>query len=288
MTDPAAEPISARLKEMEPSRPASANNNKQLWAAVLSAIVPGAGQLAMAQRRKGVLLMIVFLALIACVWPLRLPRFYPGLILIILAWMGLAIYATWAVLISRPSPMSSRPSKLWLLGLAPLILAAIILLFNPIFRAAGFRNVYLRAASMEPTVFAEDHLVIDRTYYHGRAPATDDLVVVLQKGDWILKRVIAVSGDTVEGIDRQIKVNCKILDEPFVQHSQPPHPYSGADTFGPVTVPAGKLFLMGDNREESMDSRFPEFGLIDVKDVVGKPLYIIRSRTRQRVGKSLN
>ena len=59
------------------------------------------------------------------------------------------------------------------------------------------------------------------------------------------------------------------------------------NNFGPVTVPAGQIFVMGDNRDLSYDSRHPEHGPVYVTDLAGKPLYIIRSPDQRRIGRTV-
>jgi signal peptidase I len=83
-----------------------------------------------------------------------------------------------------------------------------------------------------------------------------------------IKRVIGLPGDTVEGRDGSVFVNDVRLDEPYLKRPELP-----IRPFGPVEVPANSLFVMGDNRRASQDSRF--FGPIPVDDVVGKAFVII-------------
>ena len=80
----------------------------------------------------------------------------------------------------------------------------------------------------------------------------------------LVKRVIGVEGDKVVITNGQVYVNDKVLNEPYLSE--------GMDTEGEmeVTVPKGKLFVLGDNREVSLDSRYDKVGLVDVSDVEGK------------------
>ncbi len=83
-----------------------------------------------------------------------------------------------------------------------------------------------------------------------------------------IKRVIGVQGDIVEGKDGSVYVNGAALVEPYLKQPELP-----IRDFGPVEVPEGSLFVMGDNRRASQDSRF--FGPIPIEDVVGKAFVII-------------
>jgi signal peptidase I len=82
-----------------------------------------------------------------------------------------------------------------------------------------------------------------------------------------------VASETRE--DTIIFVDGVELTEPYVSHAG--YPQGQLDNFGTVTVPTGRLFVMGDNREVSYDSRMPEYGPIDGATVIGKPLYIFKS-----------
>lgn len=96
-----------------------------------------------------------------------------------------------------------------------------------------------------------------------------------------------MGGDTIEARDRQIFVNGKLLDEPFIEHIEPLGTYADMDSFGPIVVPQGKYFVMGDNRDVSLDSRTATFGMLDASAIVGRPLYVYRSPKKERRGRSL-
>jgi signal peptidase I len=111
-----------------------------------------------------------------------------------------------------------------------------------------------------------------------RKPHRGDIIVFKYpedpKRDFI-KRVIGVGGDVIESRDKEIYVNGTKLSEPYVQHVDSdvkPRDMDRRDNFGPVTVPEGKVFVMGDNRDQSYDSRF--WGFVDLSLVKGNAIII--------------
>ncbi len=129
---------------------------------------------------------------------------------------------------------------------------------------------------MERTILNGDQIVADMRYYSSRSPSPGEIVVLDKKGVFFLKRVIAVAGDTIQGMSGTVFVNGQRLTEPYVQHTSS-QPLAWMVNFGPVFVPNGKCFVMGDNRDVSFDSRSPDFGPIDKGAIVGKPLYVFNS-----------
>lgn len=111
-----------------------------------------------------------------------------------------------------------------------------------------------------------------------RQPERGDVVVFKYpedpKRDFI-KRVIAVGGDSVEARDKDVYVNGRKLIEPYVQHVDSdirPREADPRDNFGPVTVPKGSIFVMGDNRDQSYDSRY--WGFVDTRQIKGNAVVI--------------
>ncbi|UCD36579.1 MAG: signal peptidase I [Nitrospiraceae bacterium] len=83
-----------------------------------------------------------------------------------------------------------------------------------------------------------------------------------------IKRVIGVGGDKVEVRDKVVYVNDTALDEPYVIHNDPVTEGAPRDNFGPLIVPRRSLFVMGDNRDQSYDSRY--WGVVDMSEIRGK------------------
>ena len=121
------------------------------------------------------------------------------------------------------------------------------------------------SASMSPTLRPGDHVVADKLAYRLGAPARGDLAVLRDpRADGLmLKRVVALGGDTVEVRDGELWVAGRRRREPWVDRRR----VDGA-WFGPVRVPPRHVFVMGDNRADSRDSR--ALGPIPLEDLVGR------------------
>jgi len=135
---------------------------------------------------------------------------------------------------------------------------------------------------MERTITQGDHIVADMRYYHSRRPAHRETIILIKNQTFLVKRVIAMSGDSIEGQNNMIFVNGKEQYEPYVEHRSRAAELNWMINFGPIYIPNGKYFVMGDNRDVSLDSRSAEFGLIDDSSVVGKPLYVFGSDRQGR------
>jgi signal peptidase I len=279
------EPVPIPTASQTDDSPAPARSPRKtkhhLVGALFSAIVPGAGQLFLGQRRKAITLLLIFTALLICFWPLRLPRFYVGFGLLCWGWIVLYVYAACSALLARNLEREVRPSRWWLVAIVPVTLLTLCLSGAAVARASGFRSFSIPSPSMENTVLKGDQIVADMRYYSSRSPQHQDVIIFERDNTFFVKRVIATGGDTVQGNADAVFVNGQTIVEPYVQHTSR-NPPNWMVNFGPVTVENGKYFVMGDNRDVSLDSRWQAFGLVNKDSVAGKPLYVLRS---SRLGK---
>lgn len=174
----------------------------------------------------------------------------------------------------NPKNSRSRDQIEWFESIV-FALTVLVLVFTFVVRVAAVNGI-----SMENTLQPGDRLLLQSVGYtpqRGDVVVTDDLI---DYGKPLVKRVIAVGGDVVD-IDFQtgaVTVNGETLEEPYIRELTL---LDEGQTF-PHTVPQGKLFLMGDNRCQSKDSRSPEIGCIDERDILGKA--ILRIFPLQKIG----
>jgi len=261
----------------------TARTRRNLPAALISVVVPGAGHVYVGLHRKGIILLALLASLLVGFWPLRLLHTYVGFCLLYGGWIATFVYAPSSALIARGASSSKPASKWWLALFVPLSLIAAELVGIAVTRASGFRSFEVPSVSMERTIQKGDRIVADVWYYKSRIPEHDDVIIFKNKGSFIVKRVIAVGGDIIVGRSGVVSLNGKVLNEPFVEH-QGASAEPWLNDFGPVTVSSDKFFVMGDNRDISLDSRSPEVGLVDKSSIVGKTLYIFAS---SRQGKKI-
>jgi len=161
-----------------------------------------------------------------------------------------------------------------------LIIALVLALFIRTFVVQAFK---IPSESMLQTLQVGDHLLvnkfiygikipfIDRTLIPVSSPHFQDIIVFEYPEDPskdFIKRVIGLPGDTIELRAGVLWRNGEKVDEPYLAHLPPKGFAMHLSEFGPVTVPAGKYFCMGDNRNNSHDSRY--WGFVDTRAIVGK------------------
>jgi signal peptidase I len=118
-------------------------------------------------------------------------------------------------------------------------------------------GIYVASGSMEPTLTVGTHLFLEKVTFKFKKPAYGDIVVfpspVTMEKD-LIKRVIGLPGDTIEIRSKAVYRNGSALDEPYVKHTRATEALED-DNLAPITIPADMAFVLGDNRDESNDSR---------------------------------
>jgi signal peptidase I len=157
----------------------------------------------------------------------------------------------------------------WLVETVVLVGLAFLLAMT--IRAAVAEAFEVPSSSMEPTIMTYDRILAEKISPHFSKPSVGDVVVIKNPtGGQIpfVKRVVALEGQTVNVQDHAVWVDGRKLDEPYT-HGLPSDPLSVAL---PVTVPPGYVWLMGDNRTNSGDSRV--FGPVPISSIIGKAIFV--------------
>ena len=168
-----------------------------------------------------------------------------------------------------------------------IIIAILIALVIRTFVIQAFK---IPSRSMVPTLLVGDQILVNKFIYGVKIPYLRKTIIPVtnpEKGDIVvfiypndrskdfIKRVIGIAGDKIEIKNKRIFINDKEYSDSYGIYSDNliyPGAIQPRDNFGPVTVPQGSLFVMGDNRDESSDSRY--WGFVDIKDVEGKAFII--------------
>jgi len=182
------------------------------------------------------------------------------------------------------------------------ILIAVLLAL--IIRAFVIQAFKIPSGSMKPTLLIGDHILVNKFIYGIKlkvpftainytlipisSPKRNDVLVFIYpvdpKKDFI-KRVIGLPGDRIQLKDKKVHINGQVLTDPFGVHSDQnilPYFEQPRDNLGPLIVPPNKYFVMGDNRDESYDSRY--WGFVDDQQLIGKAMIIYWSWDRTQFG----
>jgi signal peptidase I len=178
-----------------------------------------------------------------------------------------------------------------------ILLAVVIAFFIRTFVIQAYK---IPSGSMKPTLLIGDHLLVSKFNYGVRLPILRSMLIPVgqpKRGDIVvfiypedrskdfIKRLIGLPGDTIEIRDKKIFINGLPWNDShgvYTDNQVIPGTVQPRDNMGPVTVPEDTLFVMGDNRDESYDSRF--WGFVPMKDVLGKALIIYWSWDREDHG----
>jgi signal peptidase I len=178
-----------------------------------------------------------------------------------------------------------------------ILVAVLLALFIRAFVVQAFK---IPSGSMKQTLQIGDHIFVNKFIYGIKIPFINKTLIPVKtpkRGDIVvfefpedpdkdfIKRVVGEPGDVVHIIDKKVYVNGKIVDDAHSIYLDPhilPSRAQSRDNFGPVAVPPDSLFVMGDNRDQSYDSRF--WGFVNLKAVKGKAFIIYWSWNKEKFG----
>ncbi len=174
-----------------------------------------------------------------------------------------------------------------------ILIAVVLALFIRTFIVQAFK---IPSGSMEDTLLVGDHLLVNKFIYGIKIPFINKNIIDItdpKRGDIVvfrypedknkdfIKRVIGVGGDKIEVKKKQVYVNDEPINEPYAEFKAGETSFFGFQkgrNFGPFDVPEGHVFVMGDNRDNSHDSRF--WGTVDVSEIKGKAFILYWSWDR--------
>ena len=255
---------------------------RRVSAVLLSLVMPGAGHFLLGAFRRG------------AAWAVGLPLLgllllfaAPVSLLIVSAVIGLVVGVVGrvATAIDTFNVVTPRPSWTIVIVAWAALLVGDLALVEPLkayYKAHFIQAFTIPSGAMEPTLLVGDDVMVDKSAYRGPAPQRGDIVVFAYPQDArrdFIKRIIGIPGDTVVVRGQQVLVNGEALVEPYVKldaatpaaSAQPG--YCGyAYACEPARVPADSYFVMGDNRQNSQDSRY--WGFVKREKIKGKAYQI--------------
>jgi signal peptidase I len=260
---------------------------KPILALTLSLLTPGLGQIYNGQFKKGISCLVGFY-LVYIAFSFLLLTFH-GLIFYLLVTVGFFVF----ILVdafrgaNKLEAIALKPFNKWY------VYSIIFLIGNAAIRPwVGWtiRNHIVRpykisSSTMEPSLLVGDRLIADMRIYKSQKPQRGDIIIFEYPKDPskdFIKRVVGMEGEKVEIVNNKIYINDKLLDDSRGNFTKSGPPL---DTWGPGVVPKDSLFVLGDNRNNSQDSRY--WGFVKMEKLKGKALYLYWAKDKSRIGMEL-
>lgn len=158
-----------------------------------------------------------------------------------------------------------RKAIIWALVISSLVI---------IFIAQAF---YIPSVSMSPTLLIKDRIIVNKFIYSFTEPQRQEIIVFkypVQPRRKLIKRLIGLAGDKVEIRDGLVYLNDQLLEEDYILEKD-------YRNYGPVVIPEDNYFVLGDNRNNSEDSRF--WGFVPKKNIIGKAILIFWPLNRIKI-----
>jgi signal peptidase I len=258
----------------------------------------GLGHLYAGNPKRGLILFGIwsFWAILCSIFLLAIPNIFIIIIFLIGGFAFFVFCMVDAFSIAKRKKENYEPAKYnrWFVYAGYFVILSLI---SALLSAGVKTNAFnITSGSMEPALLVGDSILVNEVIYGVKIPLLrktiipvtdpkrDDLVVFIYPEDRsmsLIKRVIGVADDKIEIVNKKIFINDKAYKDSygvFKDSDVLPQSAEPIDDFGPVTVPENSIFVMGDNRNESLDSRY--WGFVNLQDVEGKAFIIYWSWDR--------
>ncbi len=268
---------------------------RKLWiSGLLTLFAIGLGHLYAGEAKKGIKLYFLGQGILFLIF-LPLIYFFPTVIVILLAVLSGFLFLIYcivdAVKISKKKRITytlKRYNK-WYVYLAYMVLASFVIqpLITTSIKAFLVQAYKIPAGSMKPTLLIGDHILAKKFFAVKSGINRGDMIIFPfpeNTSKDFVKRVVAIGGETIEIANKKVLINGKLIEETYVVHSDSciiPKGSQPRDNYGPTIVPEDSLFVMGDNRDQSYDSRF--WGFVKKDAVKGKAYNIYWSWDRENL-----
>ena len=256
------------------------NKPRKPWlAGILSFVMPGLGHIYCGKAGKGIKLYILLLIVTTLSFLIAtIPIAYLGVALFFITSATYILIIIDAIRISQEHTDAFKllAYNKWYLYLLVLIISSFFV--RPILsyatKAHLVKTYKLTSKGMQPTILQDDWIIVNKYIYKFSDPDRGDIIIFAypkDKSKDFVQRVVGIGGDAIEIRDKQLYINSKIIHEDFIIHTDTntyPSDKQPRDNFGPIKIPLNSLFVLGDNRDRSADSRF--WGFVDRDSVKGK------------------
>jgi signal peptidase I len=260
-------------------------------ALLLSFLTPGLGQMYNGQMKRGIILYLAGgLIAITLVSTGLFFKFYTMVLcLAILAAFFFFVWSDAYTGAAKSKDITLKPYNKWYLYLLVILITAFVIQpsFSSIIKNNIVRAYKTPSGGMEPALLVGDYFIADMRLYKNEKPKRGDVVIFEYPKDPskdFIKRVIGVEGEKVEINGGRLYINDKEIGDSWgqVESKDKKTSMQTSDTFGPVLVPKDSVFVLGDNRDNSQDSR--HWGFVSTRQTKGKALYIYWARNKSRIG----
>lgn len=252
-------------------------------AGLLSLILPGLGQIYDGRLMRGIFLLLGYGGLLVLARLGHWPHTFRGLVIILglISFYVLFVCVDAVIIAIKTKSIELKIYNRWYIYSAIYVMACVFSWTTPSFMS-NMKAYSFPSGSMLPTLQRGDKVMVDLGAYSHQAPHRGDLIVFAYPPDPardFLKRLVAFGGEEVLVKNNTLFIDGKQIYEPYLQKNSD---ITSDGDFGPETVPQGTVFVLGDNRANSADSR--QWGEIDIKSIRGKALYIYYSKDYSRIG----